>query len=359
MASNSILVNTGYDFVNTIPEKLTCSICTNVLSDPCLTECCGQHFCQRCLQFWLKARNKTCPHCRTVNFAHILDKSVTLEINKLMIRCSHNEEGCEWVGELGDLRTHLDSKQGCAYEQVGCPCGCMTLDEELCRFRGARVRRKDLKDHLKNECDQRRYNCKYCGKEDTYKNITEYHYDVCPDFPFDCPNECGVTEIKQKDLPAHQEQCPLEPEQCPFQEAGCETRLVRKDLEEHLTSQSKQHLLLTLRKTQSVEQELRERCRRLEEKNTELERKCRTLEASMRDHEKMACRIIEAIIRRRDEMTAATTRDLQTLRKAQSLESKKNTELEQKCHTLEERCKELEQVVNEHERRLTSRMRII
>ncbi len=291
MASKSALKNTDYEFVDTVPEKLTCSICTNVLSDPRLTECCGQHFCQKCLQSWLKPRNKTCPHCRTVNFAHILDKSVTREINKLKVRCSHHEEGCEWVGELGDLQTHLDSKQGCAYEQVDCPYGCMTLDEEgqVYAFTNARVRRKDLEDHLKNECDQRRYNCKYCGEEDTYKNITDYHYEVCPDFPFDCPNECGVTEIKQKDLPAHQEQCPLEPEQCPFQEAGCETRLVRKDLEEHLTSQSQQHLLLTLRKTQSLEQEcsqLKMRCRKLEQKNIELERRCHTLEASKRSHAK-------------------------------------------------------------------------
>ncbi len=291
------LSNEDYKFfVNTVPEKLTCSICTNVLSDPRLTECCGQHFCQKCLQSWFKKhRNKTCPHCRQNDFVHILDKPVQREINQLKVRCSHHKEGCEWVGELGDLQTHLDSKQGCGYVKVTCPNRCLLLKGPL---------RKNLTEHILNECYLRNYRCEHCGVVDTYKNITgksygpqrrnfQSHYSKCQNFPLNCPNGCSVTKMKREHMPTHREQCPLEPVQCPFQEAGCETRLVRKDLEEHLASQSQQHLLLTLRKTQSLEQEC-------------------------------------------------------------SQSKKKNTELEQKCNTLEERCKKLEQVVNEHERRLTS-----
>ncbi len=286
MASNLGLKNAAYEFVDTVPKKLTCSICITVLSDPRLTECCGQHFCQECLQSWLRKQwpwSKTCPHCREKDFVHILDKPVQREINQLKVRCSHHEEGCEWVGELGDLQTHLDSQTGCGYVEVECPnnyVGTVTTARLLSKGRHVSfnkhvVYRRDLEEHLRDECDQRRYECQYCGEEDKYA-IVLLHHGECPNFPLDCPNECGVTEMKRKDLPAHREQCPLEPVPCPFQEAGCETGPIRKDLEEHLTSHSQQHLLLTFRRTCSQEQEytqLKKRCKKLEKKNSELEQR--------------------------------------------------------------------------------------
>ncbi len=332
MASNSKLSNAVYDFVHTVPEKLKCSICTDLLSDPRLTECCGQHYCQKCLQSWLKQQRKqSCPHCRQRNFVHILDKSVTRDINQLKVRCSHHEEGCEWVGELGDLQTHLNSKQGCKYEKVDCPNGCRSkLEKGSSCSKELRFIRKDLYNHLREECDQRWYKCTYCGKEDTYRNIIHYHYlTSCPNFPLDCPHKCGATGIKRKDLPTHRGQCPLEPMPCPFKEAGCETRPVRKDLEEHLTSQGQQHLLMTFRKTCSQEQE----CTQLKKKNTEFERRCHTLEENNGGLEGRCTKLED-----------------------------KNTELERSCRMLEtrngdleERCTKLEQVNIEHEIKLTSK----
>jgi hypothetical protein len=49
--------------------------------------------------------------------------------------------------------------------------------------------------------------------------------------------------IKRKDLAKHAEVCPLEMVQCPFIEAGCSTRILRKDLNAHMESNSQQHLL--------------------------------------------------------------------------------------------------------------------
>ena len=37
------------EFVDKVPEDTRCTICTNILTNPILTECCGQLFCDGCL----------------------------------------------------------------------------------------------------------------------------------------------------------------------------------------------------------------------------------------------------------------------------------------------------------------------
>ena len=104
-----------YDFVDLVPERYQCSICTKVLRDARLTECCGQHFCDSCLTNWLK-RQKTCPHCRKFRFQSMINKERIRDIKELRIRCTNREEGCDWVGEMGVLEDHLMSDEGCGYE---------------------------------------------------------------------------------------------------------------------------------------------------------------------------------------------------------------------------------------------------
>ncbi len=254
--------DTEHKFVDDVPEKFICSICTNVLRDPRLTECCGQHFCQGCLLKWLrKHRTKSCLHCRLENFNHILDKSVQREINQLKIRCSLREKGCQWVGELGDLQTHLNSEKGCGYVKVRCPNICAGFLATLNSNYHA-VPRKHLLQHLVSECPLRSYKCKHCGLKDTYEFITKRHYVKCPEFPLECPNKCGATGIRRILMATHREQCPLERVPCPFQEAGCEVKLVRRDLEKHVSQETQHHLLLTYQAMCTLKQ----RCSELERK---------------------------------------------------------------------------------------------
>ena len=352
-----------YEFVKEAPEKFICSICTKVQRDPHITSCCGQHFCDFCLENWFKRQGKkSCPHCREEkDFNHFLDKAVKREINELKIHCTHHGKGCQWIGELSNLQTHLDSESGCGYVEVECPnrpcpnsikrkdltehlnsecqqrrykcehcgyeytyqgittyhyircpeyplvcsyeCGAkvkrkdMSAHREKCSeelvvcpnrcigepalepsksalkgpkgfHKSRRVKRKDLPHHLSNECDQRRYRCEHCGHVDTYVYITgigntgkrkwkQAHCDTCHEYPLKCPNECGAEPIKRKDMSTHRDKCPEEPMECPFKEAGCETKLVRRDFDQHMTTQTQQHMLLTFQKMQALEQELR------------------------------------------------------------------------------------------------------
>ncbi len=215
-----------YKFLDPVPEKLTCSICTDILRDPHLTGCCGQHFCHACLRSWFKKHKiKTCPHCRTRSFSHILDKSVTREINQLKVRCSHDKEGCKWVGELSNLQSHLNSEEGCDYELVSCPNKCRSH-----RTTSRWMKRKELRVHLRTTCYLRKHKCEYCGHEDTYQNVIFRHHSTCRATPLDCPNRCGVTTLKHKDVAIHRKKCPLEPVRCPN---GCSV-LPRCFLKDHL-----------------------------------------------------------------------------------------------------------------------------
>lgn len=244
----------GYDLDftdDTISDRYNCQICTKILREPHLTVCCGKHFCDSCLKTWFKKKlRESCPHCRAEgrDFNHVINKGLRSEINQLKVECSNRSKGCEWSGELGDLTQH---GKGCDYAVVECP--------KKCRPRGfytTELLRKDVEQHLKTECFLRPYKCKYCGLEDTYKNITGEgnflvtgigaHYEKCPNFPVLCPNKCGVEDTKRKDIEIHCGVCPQEPIACPFAEAGCKSNLLRYQLSSHLKSDQQQHLMLMM-----------------------------------------------------------------------------------------------------------------
>ena len=110
-----------HEFVDDIPPKYTCSICIKVLKKPRLVGCCGQHYCESCLQHWVReCSQRMCPHCRAVGFQSMLNKEKMREIQELRIHCTNHVSGCTWVGELGTLKDHLQSDRGCGYVKVKC-----------------------------------------------------------------------------------------------------------------------------------------------------------------------------------------------------------------------------------------------
>ena len=254
------------DFVGTVRDILICHICTKPLRDPHLTVCCGHNFCESCLEQWSKKqRENSCPFCRSAGeeFQHFLDKKTKREINALKVRCSNRMDGCKWIGELGALKKHLNSADGCGYVYVQCPndCCCPELSEwesmmigETDDFQplGSKfMLRKNLQHHLKVECEERPYRCEHCGEIGTFKSVTEYHYPTCPEFPVLCPNGCTVKPYKLKEMPEHRKICPLEKVGCPFAAEGCSARkLVRKDEAEHMEKNIVSHQLLMLKSSQ-------------------------------------------------------------------------------------------------------------
>jgi len=169
----------GFDnfFLEPVPDRLICTICTKVLKDPHLMACCGKKFCISCLQMWFShQQEEKCPHCRATqeddNYAvlHILDKGLRSEIESRLVHCPNVDDGCEWKGELRDFSLHLSKCELC---WVHCPRGCR-------RKNGVKtiVCRRYMEEHLKYFCYLIQKSCKYCDYVGTAENFRA-HKECC------------------------------------------------------------------------------------------------------------------------------------------------------------------------------------
>ena len=292
----------GYDcdFVDKVSDRFICQICTKILRDPHLAVCCGQHFCELCLNKWFARQGKeSCPHCRAEGeeFHHVINKSVRSEVNQLKVKCSNHGEGCQWTGELGTLKQHLESDKGCCFVMVECPNRCQEFrDNNIMLVKTSIMRRRDLADHLIHSCYLRLYQCEFCGHQDTYKAITgnglvvhtrrsenDYfgHQAKCPEAPLTCPNKCGVKNIKRKDMESHRSQCPREPVECPFAEAGCKVDIRRQHLKNHMIASLQQHVMLLMIDRTHLKTELKEMKAKLHKAETERDK----IEVKLRETE--------------------------------------------------------------------------
>ncbi len=229
-------VQVNDEFVDKVQEDYRCTDrdCTNILTDPVLTGCCGQLFCDGCLKNWLQ-KQKTCPHCGEANFNFMKDLRMKRAIDGLNIYCPNRSKGCDKITTLGECNQHVEK---CLFVEVSCTKKC-----------GERMLRKELQDHEDNKCRNRRVQCQYCTLEGMHKEITaKSHLYECDGFPISCPNNCGH-EIQRKNLADHQKVCPLEPVECSFFEAGCTKMILREDLAAHKASNTEHHLELVMTHT--------------------------------------------------------------------------------------------------------------
>ena len=118
------------------------------------------------------------------------------------------------------------------------------LEPEVCKDCLVEIIRKDMTNHLTNECPKRSISCTYCQMIGAFDHITGQHVNECEEFPTGCPRKCkGSEQMKRKEVKSHSEVCPLEPVECPFNEVGCKPQLVRRDLNSHIKSNLEQHML--------------------------------------------------------------------------------------------------------------------
>ncbi len=135
----------GYDqeFLDP-PAKLKefeCPLCLLVIREPTLTSCCGQHFCQSCINRIITDR-KPCPLCKQLRFGTFLDKKQKRKVLELKVNCSMKLRGCSWTGELGELDSHTDTGAGdCQFVDVTCPNKC-----------GENLQRHLMGSHLSDTC---------------------------------------------------------------------------------------------------------------------------------------------------------------------------------------------------------------
>ena len=220
-----------YQFVEALPEELTCSICMKVLCQPHLVNCCEQSFCKECLSKWSR-RNSRCPHCRSTGFSTIFRTQANRKVGELKVYCPNKQHGCKAELKISEYDSHLSlaNNKGCSYVKLDCPNKCL-----------AKVFRGKMEAHTRKKCPKRVVSCEWCNSKGEYELIAGDHVKTCPSFPLPCPRGC-VAKLVRKDLEYHPSTCPLEPIPCPFRGLGCKTTVCRKDLDKHIETSTPQHI---------------------------------------------------------------------------------------------------------------------
>ena len=126
----------GYEceFVEAVPDSLSCPVCLLPFRDPHLLDCCGAKYCAVCIGR-VKAAGQPCPLCKE-QFTTMLDKSYQRKVLSLMVRCSRKKDGCDWEGELRHLEHHQMEECGwvlvkCCYECGVCVPRPQLVEHEL------------------------------------------------------------------------------------------------------------------------------------------------------------------------------------------------------------------------------------
>ena len=192
--------------------------------------------------------------CNAEQWSAVLDKYHRRKVHEVRVRCWHKDNGCDWVGEVNELKRHDDS------------------------------------------CTKRPWECEYCGLKCTYKEGEGKHWPTCLKFPEPCPNMCEVGSVERCNMEQHLNVCPLEPVACEMKEFGCSVVVPRKDLTRHMGESKLQHLtamtMMNLRLTRQLQQD-----------STERDRKIAQLQQEMTDQKKLQTEMNVKVDEQRKELT--------------------------------------------------------
>ncbi len=144
------------------------------------------------------------------------------QIRSLKVKCDN--DGCKWTGELGSLDAHL---QSCDYALLPCTNKCK-IDNDIAKFL-----RKDLKDHLTNDCPRRLYKCPHCQETGGHEERITTHLETCPNIKVCCPNPQCPVGILRSNIDNHRSTCNYESICCKYAEVGCEEKPLRKNAKKH------------------------------------------------------------------------------------------------------------------------------
>ncbi|CAI8056963.1 TNF receptor-associated factor 6 [Geodia barretti] len=227
-----------------------CPVCKSLLRDPSQVTCCGNLMCAACFKN-ISGTSKKCPMCRnslTVGFSDINHKRI---VEGFRVYCCYRREGgggCEWIGQLGGVEQHLNSKPVDTNRMTGC-----AFVPVKCSFCQQKVARSSLDLHEKSICPQRKAKCPYCNYVNTYVNVSGEHKQTCPHIPVPC-QFCG-NRIRKSDMNSHVSQtCPEVPTLCEYGLFGCEGEILRKNMANHMVNSQVTHLKLVKERVVRLQQ---------------------------------------------------------------------------------------------------------
>jgi hypothetical protein len=265
-------------FTNGEHEDFLCGICLDIMQDPhsCCTE--GHTYCLTCIRGAMISNQSNCPSCRQGISNLMKNRYLQNAIDNSTVRCPHGEHnststenplkkqkkaeeatssasppsaaGCSWRGLFKDLSRHL----GNDCEFVICKCSFSTCFNK--------VMRKDLPAHHLN-CVRRPCICELgCGNINMENS--HMHKLLCPEIEVVCSNrevrndmvvQVCEQKYKRKDTNMHKSVCKLETVCCIYAPFGCETQVLRKDMNQHLVEEAMSHAVMSMSNvtSQSVE----------------------------------------------------------------------------------------------------------
>ena len=252
-----------------------CPVCLHVLREPYQVNCCGYAFCRECIEM-IESDDQPCPCCKEI-FEAFEDKRLKRSLYAFKVHCSIKEQGCQWVGELGQLDNHLNLNPSQQNQLQGCQ-----LSKIKCLHCSEVVLRSDIEDHQNNQCPRRPFSCEYCKEFDSsYEEVTINHWPVCGSYPVPCTNKCGET-LQRQNLESHiTNDCPLTIINCDFQHVGCEVRLPRKDMPEHLRESVVDHLSKMSTSYKKLMSDLDEQKLQAQQETSKLQHKIKQLETKV------------------------------------------------------------------------------
>ena len=227
-----------------------CPVCLLILREPYQVTCCGYGFCRVCIER-VRADNRSCPCCNARDFDSFEDKRLKRSLYDFKVRCTNKKQGCQWVGELGELENHLNYEPSQDKQLEGCQ-----FTQVQCLHCSKHILRSSVEIHQNDHCLKRPFTCEYCKDyNSTYKDVTE-HWAVCSRYPVLCPNNCSDETMERQNLESHiANDCPLTFVDCYFKGVGCEVRLLRKNLPNHLTEGLVTHVSLQTKQLLDMKEE--------------------------------------------------------------------------------------------------------
>ena len=175
-------------------------------------------------------------------------------VKTLKVQCNNLENGCQWVGELGKLEEHMEF---CDAVHIPCPNACTDIQGQT-----VDILRRNLQEHLTNECPRRKHQCPHCEEMGEYGERTTSHLETCPMMIVQCSNHGCDAVLFRCDISTHSLTCDYEPVSCKYAEVGCEERPPRKDLKKH-EEDAQLHFLIATEAVQTLKQKATEQTKEI------------------------------------------------------------------------------------------------
>ena len=230
-------------------DDYICVVCNLVSRDPQQANCCGTVYCKTCLQGLRDDEQQhqeiNCANCdNNLQGRYFDDTKADRKIKLLQVYCENKRENssgdnsCPWKGTLKDIDDHL---QQCPYQILPCTNGCKES-----------LQRKQLEDHLENDCLKRITKCLYCNEENIYEVIVGDHFKLCTQLPIKCSTEGCDFMTKRCSMGKHKRECPKEFVTCQYNTIGCHHYMKREEQDEHNEQTIKKHLKMAVKEVEHL-----------------------------------------------------------------------------------------------------------